>query len=99
MPVTPLQFLSRDKSADGMRRSAQALWAVYVLDTWAAPDNDGLSWETKCDIDQQCWACVLDGYDVVSYLGDIPDTARLAAAEAVWPELPESVRAEIGERP
>lgn len=27
------------------------------------------------------------------------DAARLAAAEAVWSELPESVRAELGERP
>lgn len=32
-------------------------------------------------------------------LGTSPDAARLAAAEAVFPELPAEVRAEIGERP
>lgn len=37
--------------------------------------------------------------DRVDHMGPTPDAARLAAAEAVWPELPESVRAELGERP
>ncbi len=35
----------------------------------------------------------------VFFQGDTDHAARIAAAEAVWPELPESVRKELGEKP
>lgn len=56
---------------------------VRTLDEWARPEGDGLSWETENDNDEERWACVLKGYDVVPYLGSTPSEARHAAASAV----------------
>lgn len=78
-----------------------ALWAVRVLDAWAKYNGP----QTGCWYVTQGSMVALHrqafGKTVPpQYIdGDTPDAARLAAAEAVWPELPESVRAEIGERP
>lgn len=81
-------------------------WAVRVLDAWH--DKFGMRipapevWD-KSKPGQEfsiVAAFPLDGLKRgTRFYGATPDTARLAAAEAVWPELPESVRAEIGERP
>lgn len=76
-------------------------WAVRVLDAWAQPKPPKRSW---------CGEWFKSGYMVttsarwgteehVSYEAPDPDTARLAAAEAVLNELPESVRQELGPKP
>jgi hypothetical protein len=76
-------------------------WAFRVLDAWRAQrkgryvvDDESRTggawlcqaWEPAAELPTEC-------------SGKTPDSARLAAADAVWPELPESVRAELGERP
>ncbi len=86
-------------------------WAVRVLDAWAA--NSGITcWRmiTRLSDNEELpdvFACHL-GFGEPDWSDNlrctfVADTnaaaARLAAAEAVWPELPESVRAELGERP
>ncbi|HKY41351.1 MAG TPA: hypothetical protein VJN18_35705 [Polyangiaceae bacterium] len=83
-------------------------WAVRVLDAWH--EWSGLGWhmieggrDTTGVGDGAPIAC--STYRTSSTASKVikrassPDAARLAAAEAVWPELPESVRAELGERP
>lgn len=75
-------------------------WSVRVLDAWAAryrlptpspfpghPEDEWRAW------------VVVTVTEEGSFAGPTPDAARLAAAESIWPELPESVRAELGERP
>ena len=78
-------------------------WAVRVLDAWASPgETPGLRYGVEFDEDEQRIECLLVGTRPVknrAFYGPTPDSARLAAAEAVWPELPESVRAEIGAKP
>lgn len=79
-------------------------WAVRVLDAWAAAE--GVRKRVEYPIDNEGDAFIFlkdetaDGrLSSRHWQGPLPDAARLAAAEAVWPELPESVRAELGERP
>lgn len=86
-PVPLLAFLRRD-------------WAVRVLDAWCEDSlNTWRIWQGSAGVSGK-WCCALNGgQDGGNHWGDTPDAARIAAAEAVYPELPESVRAEIGERP
>ena len=88
---------------------ARALWAVRVLDAWAER-KPALAFTTEffgCaatgvpseDDHSEDWACVARNSSALRYLGSTPDAARLAAADAVFPELPSDVRAKLGERP
>lgn len=83
----PLQFLSRDKSAEAMRASAVALWAVLVLDMWAQSQS-GVPAPRK--LINGSWGCL-------DFVGKTPAAARLAAAAAVWSELSDAQRADIGD--
>jgi hypothetical protein len=74
---------------------ARALWAVRVLDAWSK--WRGYQWTINTS--RPTTECQLHMPSVRFFDGPSPDAAREAAALAVWPELPESVRAEIGERP
>lgn len=91
--------VARTIVADALTKAAadaRALWSVRVLDAWA-------------DVTETAYVCeVTDGACEVSSMagkfsalgsGPTPDVARLAAATAIWSELPEAVRREIGERP
>ena len=74
---------------------ARALWAVRVLDAWYWRVE---GWEGPTPAPEHCasgWFVYLHE----SHWGSDPDAARLAAAEAVFPELPADVRAKLGERP
>lgn len=75
-------------------------WAVRVLDAWQRLNPDAHAFATCYlpDLPIPAWKCVSSSHPGV-FFGPDPDAARLAAAEAVLPELPESVRAELGERP
>lgn len=79
-------------------------WAVRVLDCWAMSTQYARAYELVMHV-MGSDALVIRVTGIGSrkksftHRGSTPDAARLAAAEAVWPELPESVRAEIGERP
>lgn len=75
-----------------LRAMARANWAMQVLD--ARHLHTGLGWRMT-DFGQRCM--VLQGYvpDSVEYYGATPGAARLAAAEAVISELPESVRQQL----
>lgn len=69
------------------RDNALALWAVRVLDAWAlasATKKYRAWWE--CDPDQNECDLVYPG-GRKSFDGPTPDAARLAAAEALAPEL------------
>lgn len=83
-------------------------WAVRVLDAWAAQAerNESRRYSVSQCKDEvldtfEHWYCDLQGSTDIRRIVHEPttDAARLAGAEAVWPELPESVRAELGERP
>lgn len=89
--------------SDALLADARALWAVRVLDAWGRVEscvrvgmNDGPALD--------CWYVLLE-YDsprrpnLKRFTGETPDAARLAAADAVFPELPADVRAKLGERP
>lgn len=100
----PVQMFAGDLRAI-LRRD----WAVRVLDAWAEENPRqryvALGGGYYFDPDSGHGPDVADvslvhGQYVQRRLGgdDLP-AARLAAAEAVWPELPESVRAELGARP
>ena len=72
-------------------------WAVRVLDAWAG----AMGWNDSprpCRLPDGSW-CVPYLRPIAGKSFSSRNAARLAAAEAVWPELPESVRAELGERP
>ncbi|HKY41345.1 MAG TPA: hypothetical protein VJN18_35675 [Polyangiaceae bacterium] len=80
-----------------VRDMARRDWAVRVLDAWARAHfrSDWLTLDMAAH-----WTCSLrTGQSAKHFDGTTPDAARLAAAAAVFPELPESVRAELGERP
>ncbi|HKY40713.1 MAG TPA: hypothetical protein VJN18_32485 [Polyangiaceae bacterium] len=82
-----------------VREMARRDWAVRVLDAWAV---DGERAVPQIQYDRRRGV-----RSIFIWVGDerkevnatTIDAARLAAAEAVWAELPESVRAELGERP
>lgn len=82
-----------------------ALWAINVLDAWAelhqkpTPSPRRVSrtvLPTAFNVYVPPGAGNRKGS---SYFGSNPDGARLAAADGIWPELPEEVRKQIGERP
>jgi hypothetical protein len=87
---------------------ARALWSVRVLDKWALA---GLPITRQCcplpylDAGSARWRCapIENGCYLDTekhwHTADTPDAARLAAARAVWPDLPADVRAELGECP
>jgi hypothetical protein len=82
-----------------LRADARALWAVRVLDAWAARNPSKLAPATAPIAKRENvlgWTTFVLG---IEYDGASPDAARLAAAEAVFPELPESVRADLGAKP
>ena len=77
--------------------NARALWAVRVLDAHARVDWVG-SFRTEPEsVDgEPVWLCHNDDR---GFRGHTPDTARIAAAAAVFPTRPADVRAELGECP
>lgn len=80
-----------------VREALRALWAVRVLDAWRKVDRCR---SVREFLDQSEHVHLFEGTAYVrgSY-GPAPDAARLAAAEAVFPELPADVRAKLGDRP
>lgn len=91
--------LVEGKAAADLLADARALWAVRVLDAWASTPN-GLPLVT-CPSVKGGWVASDPNWqdEMSEWRGETPDAARLAAAEAVYPELPESVRAGLGARP
>lgn len=72
-------------------------WAVRVLDAVARASWVGSFRTEPEDVSgEQVWFC---HDDERGFRGPTPDAARHAAALAVFPTLPEAVRAEIGECP
>lgn len=76
---------------------ARALWAVRVLDAWAAQVNGRVWMVSQHEGPLPTWCCKLGGLRWFNQ--DTADGARFAAAEFVLPELPEDARAKLGERP
>lgn len=78
-------------------------WAVRVLDAWAKRGRRSVKLRhapQHADWSVICGEAGEPAYNVPAVKGGSdPDAARLASAEAVWPELPESVRAELGGKP
>lgn len=87
-------------AADALRAMERRDWAVRVLDAWEFKGQ----WRRICQ--ERGGKIILSDdalesdqrYRPFARRTD-PDAARLAAAEAVWAELPESVRFELGEKP
>lgn len=98
------EWAAADAAYQRVEQMALRDWAVRVLDAWAESD-DGLSHTTAHLIQgHRSFARVelescQSPSDIRAFEAASPDAARLAAAESIWPELPESVRAELGERP
>ncbi len=82
------------------RADARALWAVRVLDAWADA-GEALDGHSTYYSAQGSYRCIMSGRNVSvrAFEGVTREAARLAAAEAVFPELPESERARLGARP
>lgn len=85
--------------AGNLRALLRSAWAVRVLDAWAGL-RDGRQWRTEwreltAELSQ--WECFVPG--LAHGTGLTSDAARMAAALAVYPTLPEAVRAELGECP
>lgn len=79
---------------------ARVRWALQVLDSWR---KRGISrrWVMTEGLSSSAPECLLTS-DTISerrYQRDTEDAARLAAAEAVWPSLPDEERKRIGDRP
>jgi hypothetical protein len=105
-----LEFLAKEGLRYGLEpdnlaerlSDACALWAVRVLDAWAADRRRAV-----------CWSCAISRFTAGEHVvhvdggirgesyhyGPTPDAARLAAAQAVYPTLPADVRAELWECP
>ena len=98
-------FEAACQALDRAEADARALWAVRVLDAWAA--RYGARWQGGATTDPvNVCSCVLGATGLRLrferervHMAPTPDAARLAAATAVFPELPEAVRAELGARP
>jgi len=79
--------------------SQRALWAVRVLD--ASASHLGNAFVTMPVYDKEDysegWEC--SASKDFGWLELDPDAARIAAAEAVFPELPADVRQALGEKP
>lgn len=89
--------------AERVRGALRQVWAVRVLDAYVRQMAGGSYWYSN---DDTCG--IFDGlrasanpeeYQPDHWHAQGEDAARLAAVESVWPELPEAVRAELGERP
>jgi hypothetical protein len=88
-PIEPVEPLLK-----AVREMARRDWAVRVLDAWGelhderapAPQRQAPESYTLSVYGRVCW-------------GPTPDAGRLAAAEAVFAELPEDVRRELGAQP
>ena len=95
--------MRRDTQDGALTEALRALWAVRVLDAWT--DHTGLrapSPERVSQAGPNAWHVATQpgkGLTRRHYHGATPDAARLAAAEAVFPDLPEGVRAKLGEQP
>lgn len=81
-------------------------WATRVLEAeCATPDGCAATIADAIgrEYGEVRWRCELQGIGDKSEMrifhAATADEARARAADAVWPTLPESVRAEIGERP
>jgi hypothetical protein len=74
---------------------ARARWAVRVLDAWAP---EGYAVERKLAANYGELFRVTGAPDSCGW-ERTRDAARLAAAEAIWGDLPADVRAQLGERP
>lgn len=85
--LTPEQDTFAEAQIALLRRD----WAVRVLDAWR-------DWSAGTVLQRDSAEVELFFFGS-SVQCDAKYADRLAAAEAVWPELPESVRAELGERP
>lgn len=88
-----------------LEADARALWAVRVLDAWAeqAPDYPFMTTRGEPD-EAERWCCWRESADCEGevqcyFYAPTPDAARIAAATALYPDLPESVRRELGECP
>jgi hypothetical protein len=88
-------------TADALLALLRRDWAVRVLDAWAA-QKSGRAHDAVLMMAGEWWARVWEGGAPSSQYSRpamTPDAARSAAADAVFPTLPEAVRAELGERP
>lgn len=86
---------------DEVRALLRRDWDARVLDAWAAVcDGNGHETRHRTSGAITCWtvACYPMTGTMVGYL-PTPDAARRAAALALFPTLPEAVRAELGECP
>lgn len=86
-----------DLMASTLRSVQRSDWAVRVLDAC------GVAWKNSVPApipvyNEPSWVVVLPMHIGAKY-GPTPDAARLAAAQAVFPELPDAVRAELGACP
>lgn len=85
-----------------LEADARALWAVRVLDAWSEKNPDDTLAPRYRGEPFTAPEIQWEAYIVTSGEWELfpsPDAARLAAAEAVFPELPADVRAKLGERP
>lgn len=113
--ASKLGYQTADASSDttGIERllaDARALWAVRVLDAWAdSVKGRHLGWDVYVTPEGKFQVMPRDyGEYYGEFMGASPfgesvfverDAARLAAAESVFPELPEAARAKLGTRP
>lgn len=103
---TPAKYCARCaplQSDEAMLALLRRDWAVRVLDAWAQQQLIGspVGHHTTdvAKADDGSVGCALHTASCVGGTHYAPDAARLAAAEAVFDELPESVRAELGSKP
>jgi hypothetical protein len=85
-----------------VKADARALWADAALDAWRTANTRRQHVERSKD--EAGSVCEVELYferiDSKEYhYGPTPRAARLAAARAVWPDLPEPVRRKLGECP
>lgn len=100
---TPVSDASYERALAHLEAMARRDWAVRVLDAWARANRERAPSPYQPLDTESLWrvtvALSYERHRGRHFDGSTPDAAREAAALAVWPELPESVRAEIGERP
>lgn len=72
-----------------LAKDARALWAIRVLDAWAAPETLGGTRSRAERHNRRAHeVTLLEGYEEAGrYEGPTPDAARLAAADALATEL------------
>ncbi len=76
-----------------LRADARALWAVRVLDAEHVETNTAFPLYAELSDDDSMW--LVEGRDGAGPIGGshlTADAARLAAAEAIWPSLPQEAR-------